>query len=121
MHQFQVVLRINQKLDSAEFKEAKQVRRSGSGSGNGSGSGGGSSNGSHDFWPLPQVARSHSVRKYYLSCLTTCLQALDEVVEQHREQVNPTRNWKTATYQLVSLAALMGILLHFTRNDMKSD
>ena len=47
-------------------------------------------------------------------------QALDEVVQQHRELVNPQRSWKTATYQLVSLAVLIGTLLHFTRHDMLS-
>ena len=48
-------------------------------------------------------------------------QALEEVVEQHRELVNPQRNWKTAAYQLASLAVLIGTLLHFTRHDMLSD
>ena len=71
MHQFQVVLRVNLKPESAEFRQVKQ--------------------------------------------------ALDEVVEQHRELVNPQRNWRTAAYQLVSLAVLVGMLLHFTRHDMKSD
>ena len=66
----QVVLRVNLKQDSDEFKEVKQ--------------------------------------------------ALEEVVEQHRELVNPQRNWKSAAYQLVSLAVLIGTLLHFTRHDMLS-
>jgi len=43
------------------------------------------------------------------------------VVDQHREMQNPQRNWKTAGYQLVSLAVLMGTLLHFTRHDMLSN
>ena len=68
---YQVVLRVNLKQDSDEFKEVKQ--------------------------------------------------ALEEVVEQHRELVNPQRNWKTAAYQLASLAVLIGTLLHFTRHDMLSD
>ena len=66
----QVVLRVNLKQDSDEFKEVKQ--------------------------------------------------ALEEVVAQHRELVNPQRNWKSAAYQLVSLAVLIGTLLHFTRHDMLS-
>tara|TARA_B100000780_G_C20810078_1_gene321820 strand:- start:269 stop:469 length:201 start_codon:yes stop_codon:yes gene_type:complete len=65
-----VVLRVNLKQDSDEFKEVKQ--------------------------------------------------ALEEVVAQHRELVNPQRNWKSAAYQLVSLAVLIGTLLHFTRHDMLS-
>ena len=44
-----------------------------------------------------------------------------QVVDQHREMQNPQRNWKTAGYQLVSLAVLMGTLLHFTRHDMLSN
>ena len=45
---------------------------------------------------------------------------LSQTMAQHRELVNPQRNWKSAAYQLVSLAVLIGTLLHFTRHDMLS-
>ena len=75
---------------------------------------------------IPQIAARIARANRGLAGLTPTLTLTlnpnpNQVVDQHREMQNPQRNWKTAGYQLVSLAVLVGTLLHFTGHDMLSN
>ena len=46
--------------------------------------------------------------------------ALDEVVEQHREIVSPTRTWKTQLFNLVTMAAFLATFGYFSRHELRT-
>ena len=69
----------------------------------------------HQFQVVLRIDKQHEKELLQLS-----KQALDEVVEKHREMVNPTRTWKTDVYNLAALAAFLVTLAYFTRHELRS-
>ena len=69
----------------------------------------------HQFQVVLRIDKQHEKEM-----IVAAKEALDEVVEQHRQIINPTRTWKTQVYNLVAMATFLVVFAYFSRHELRT-